>query len=590
MNNLSELPRYDWSEPPLSSQTSPLSAIEMTPMAWEIIQNRFPDIATDADKLSAFINPELKTITKPFDFPLVKDACQTIKTYIDNGGEITIFGDFDCDGVTATAILSETIMGLGGKVRTFIPLREEGYGLSEKAVARCLEDGVPSLLITVDCGINARQSLERLQSLGTEVIVTDHHLPDEEEKTPWIVIAPHLKGVPPQCRNLCGAGVAFKIASGLIALFYPAKDEKGIQKRRELFSWLDALSVATVADVVPLTGENRTIVSLGLQALNNRPATGLKELIRLLLPSIPNNGITITHIGFILAPHINSAGRIKSAEDALYLLQCATQDEAKKYAVRLKQTNAERRTENDKVAKNAFEILDSSQFNPNCDGAIVIAGENWHSGIIGLVASKISEKYQRPAAVITIINGKECRGSIRAPLGYNVHAALKGCSDLLLGFGGHEQAAGFSIAREKIDEFRTRFASLSFAQAGAAYVRPSLNVEKWLDATSLDYSIIESLKTLAPFGEGNGEPVFGIRNAIIKAVTIGKAKVVGLGLEITTADGLQLRGVWFGGQEYKDQLNSGRWDIAGTISENTYMGDSRLQMQIIDVRRATWCG
>lgn len=581
------LPLCDWSAP-IPSATPPSFAAErgFSPVVWPLLATRFPDAAQDADAFGRFLSPRLAHISNPMAFPGIREASAVITDAIASGREIVVFGDFDADGVTATAILVSTIRSIGGRVRPFIPLRQEGYGLSDAAVARCLADGVPSVLVTVDCGITAADALERFLALGVRVIVTDHHLPGDAVLPPQcIVAAPHLPGVPEKCRHICGAGVAFTLAAGIVATCHPDKDADGIAARRRLFSWLGALAIATVADVVPLVGENRTYVSLGLASLNSRPSTGVGQLILATMDTIT---VDSRHLGFVLGPHINSAGRMASATLALDLLLAEDPDSARPLAVNLKQTNAMRKAECAKVdAAVAEQIASPAIFDPAKDGAFVGYAGDWHPGVVGLAAAHACDRLNRPVALVSFSGGDPGRGSVRAPAGYDVHAALSDCAATLVSFGGHESAAGLVVERKNIDAFRRAFADACFRQTGSVSLSPSLDIAADLRLSQIDRQLLDSVDSLAPFGEGNEDPVFAIRDVCASATPFGRETAKGLRLQITDGSGANIEGLWFGATEFLPEFRDGRkWDLAATLLPSDYMGVSSVKLKIVDARPA----
>lgn len=581
------LPRYDWSIPPKSVEPPPFAAAHgLVASIWPLVALRFPEATRDEASLQRLLAPRLADITPPFEFPGIREAAARLSEAIDGAGDIVVFGDFDADGVTATAILVSTIRSMGGRVRPFIPLRSEGYGLSDAAVARCLDGGVPDLLVTVDCGITAGAALKRFADLGTSIIVTDHHIPDGSLPEGAILAAPHLETVPQQCRDLCGAGVAFTLAAGLVATRFPEKNEAGIAARHRLFSWLDALSIATVADVVSLKGENRTFVTLGLRALNKCPSPGLRQL---LLATMDGSDVTERHLGFVLGPHINSAGRMADASLAFELLIAQEQDDARALAIRLKQTNALRKGECAKVDEAAAaQIASPDIFDKEKDGAFVGAGDGWHQGVVGLAAAHAADRLCRPAALVAFSPGGDIgRGSVRGPAGYDVHAALAECAEYLDAFGGHESAAGLSITRDQLAAFRAAFSAACLRQAGATAATPTLDIAARISLGEVNLDLLKAVNSLAPFGEGNEEPVFEIDGLAAKASILGRDVPKGLRLSLSDAAGATLEGLWFGTVDHlQDFRDHSRWDFAATLLPDDYSGRHGVKLKIIDARRA----
>ena len=584
MKRAPRLPLCDWSEPPPPPATVPAFAGGIPPHVWHLIEERFPEAAGSAEALRRLLAPKIADLGHPFDMPGVREASAIILSTISAGGEIVVFGDFDADGVTGTAILSDTLAALGAKVRPFIPLRAEGYGLGDDAVTRCLAGGTPALLVTVDCGLGAVESLGRFLAVGAKVIVTDHHEPGPPLPPDCLVIAPHLPETPPASRHICGAGVAFKLACGLVLAAHPQRDAEGVRARSRVFAWLDALAIATVADVVPLVGDNRTYTALGLARLNDRPRLGLKELI---LATFETGTVDSRNVGFILAPHLNSAGRMNSAEASLNLLLADDLDTARKCATDLKHTNALRKSETTKVETEAFAAIEAGGFDDGADAAVVVAGQNWAAGVIGLAAAKLCERYMRPAVVLSIREDGSARGSVRAPAGYDAYAALADCNDLLYGFGGHSGAAGLSLSAEMIPAFRRAFCEACLRQTGAVSVRPAVDLAGWLEFGSVDSAFLAALHRLEPFGAGNEEPVWGVRGVTVKATQVGKSERKSLRIAMRREDGFELQGVWFSAGEHERELNAGgRWDVAGTLMEDFRGGETGVKLRVVDARRS----
>ncbi len=581
------LPIYNWkinSENYKSDDTAP-HGIALP--IWKLIRDRFPKTAENKAELESFLNPRLNNIGNPFEIPTMAEAVTKIETAIKNNDEIVVFGDFDADGVTATAILTSLIRECGGTVRPFIPFRAEGYGLTEEAVSRCLSYGTPKLLITVDCGMGAAASLKRFIDAGAQVIVTDHHIPGEELPSECTIISTYQDGIPESLRHLCGAGLAFKVACGLVVKKYPKAEGDGLAIREKLFSWLDALSIATVADVVPLTGENRTYVSVGIKKLSHTKNEGLKALIRTAFDSSLPAGFTPYHLGFILGPHINSAGRMASAETALNLLLSDDPDNAKANAVALKTSNFSRKTDMAKCLKEAEDIISNGKiFDPEKDGAVIVAGFGWSAGVVGLIAARLSEKYMRPAIVATILDDGTARGSVRAPQGYNAYSALSECHDCLIHFGGHESAAGILLKYDEIDTFRKAFSDAAYRQVSAPSVKPDLDIASWLGFGDINSELISSIQMLQPCGEGNPEPVWGLKNVMVKAKIIGKSEPKSLALTLTGEnESLKINAVWFKNGVYLNEFEKyDKWDIVGKLQEDYYAGEVTIKFIVTDAR------
>lgn len=585
MSTASKLPLSKWLEPPEPASAPEIAAAGGFPAElWALLAARFPEATLSAEAFDSFVNPRLASLSHPFAFPNIRKAAERISRTIDSHGEIVIFGDFDADGVTSTAILTRTIRRAGGNARPFIPMRQEGYGLTDAAIRRCLDGGHPSLLITVDCGITSGQAVREIISRGIDVIVTDHHIPGGAALPDQAILcAPSLPGTPRSCAFLSGAGVAFELASGLVALRHPERDAAGIAARRDLFSLLDMLAIATVSDIVPLVGDNRAFVSLGLRQMNSRPSTGVRQLMLATMDGAMD-GIATRDLAFILGPHVNSAGRMATADIALELLLSDDPDSARALAVKLKETNVIRKSECSRVDSEIADALaGGGVFDPESDGAVVVAGTGWPAGVIGLSAAHLTERFNRPAIVIALDANGMGRGSVRAPAGYNVHDSLAACSGLLVAFGGHESAAGLTVMADSIAEFRRQFSRACAAQAGALSVEPVLAIDAVLSIPTVSLAFADAIASMAPFGEGNPEPVFRFDGVSAKASPIGRPTPKGLRLLVSDGSGATAEAVWFGHPEFLGLFDGTRkWSLAATVFADSYSGTRSARLRVVD--------
>lgn len=534
----------------------------------------------DPDAIRRFLNPTRQKLTDPLAVAPFRTAAERLIEAATGGGEIVVFGDFDADGVVATALLADMIRCFGGRARPFLPNRHgEGYGLTEAALARCLAGGVPALFVTVDCGMGATAQLAGLQARGIRLLVTDHHTLAGGFPVDCVVVNPHLPGIPEPMRSLCGAGVAFQVASAAVKLRGDRPDE-----RLRLAGWLDAVAVATVADVVPLLGDNRILVACGLRALNRKPRTGLGELMR--RNGLSNRDLDSGHLGFVLGPRLNAAGRMDTAEPALRLLLAEDPDEVRALAFALDQANLRRKTAEQELLSRADEHL-AGWFDPARHGAVVAGGERWHPGVVGLVAARLSARCHRPAAVVALDAAGGGHGSVRAGDRYNAVEALRACGPWLARMGGHARAAGFALKPGTFGAFREAFAAACFEQVGAAFRLPELWIDGWLSDGDIDIELIRSIRRLEPFGEGHPRPCWALRGVTLQ----GPPQAMGadgdhLRLKLLTAGGLPLQAVWFRAGRHLPRLaaHAGPFEIAGELQENTYRDEQELQLVVRDVR------
>lgn len=439
-------------------------------------------------------------LSDPF---LIKDmdkAVSRIQQAVEEGEPIVIFGDYDVDGVSATAILFECLSNQGAQVRCKLPSRDGGgYGLN-KEILKGLADKGYTLVVTVDNGIAAVEEADYARELGIDLVITDHHLPGEKLPDAVAVVDPNRADDESPFKFLCGAGVAFKLCAAL----------EGCDPAELLDMFGELAALGTIADVMPLTGENRTLVREGLAVLQETMRPGLQALLE--NAGYAGKPVTAETVSYGLAPRLNAAGRMDTAAVALKLLLCENEEQAAGIAARLGEINAERQQTEQQILAAALQTIQADPARAH-DRVLVVAGEGWHPGVIGIVASRLMERYGRPAIVISTENG-EGRGSGRAPSGFNLHGALAACSSCLIRSGGHAAAAGLLVEEEKIGAFR---AAIN-AWAVREYPVPEPGTLK-LDAAvrlgELDLASVRQLSRLAPFGSGNPVPLLLVQNAVV---------------------------------------------------------------------------
>lgn len=534
---------------------------------------------TDPSVAERFLDPRLLHLGDPLAFPGMACAVSRIWHAINLHEPMVVFGDFDADGVTATALLTDVLRSLGSQVEPFFPDRmAEGYGLTHAALTRCLREQPVRLLVTVDCGINSVAEVAQARSSGVDVIITDHHQPAEELPEALALINPRLAATI-GAEFLCGAGVAFKLAHALLKV--GRQEGRAEAVAYDIRSWLDAVALATVADVVPLLGENRILVAAGLTALAQRPRMGLKALKN--RAGLESGPMTSHHLAFVLGPRLNAAGRMRTGWPALKLLHATEWDAAMQLAVELEGLNAERRGVEARVLAEASQSLQGA---PPV-GAVVVAGLGWHAGTIGIVAARLAESWNLPVAVISLEQNGGGRGSVRGGRGDNVIEALGACTSLLKTFGGHPRAAGLQIKPGALDEFRRQFAEACAAQRAGSDVRPELLVDGWLTPEEVNPRLWQSLQRLEPFGEGHSRPRWGMRELRLSAAP---SPVGGSGehlrLQFRTGKA-SFRGIWFKMGKLAEEiavLGRGTMDVVFELQENTFGGNSSLEMQVVDLR------
>jgi single-stranded-DNA-specific exonuclease len=531
---------------------------------------------TEEREIDSFLNPRLSDLSDPYLLPDMEKAAERIWAAIDSAERITVFGDYDVDGVTSAAIMTRALQALGGAVFPFIPDRlDEGYGLSEDAVARCLAEHRSTLLVSVDCGVNSVESVAYAQSKGCDVIVTDHHEPDEKTAPAFAVINPKL-GKVESLKILSGAGVAFKLCHGILK--FGRDHGKTAADDVDLRDYLDIAALGTVADIVPLLEENRILVRHGRTRLNATKWEGMRALKDV---SGIRNDVDTYHLGFQLGPRINAAGRIGQPMEALRLLVTDDAGEARHIAGVLNKTNEDRRRIEQEMANMAFSQIDDT-FNPEKDYGLVVAEKEWHPGVVGIVASRVSRHYNRPAIVLGIDDDGNARGSCRSIGGFNLLEGLRRCDGLLTKYGGHKMAAGVELPAGQLEEFREAFNRSATEDLKGADLSPVQQIDAELSPGELDWRFYDALRKLGPFGQDNSEPVWAMMNVTVA----GAPRVVGQKhLKLVLAcEGERYEAIAFNYPE--ENVPSGNIDVAFTLKENRWNGNTRLQLQVQDIRPA----
>ncbi|MCC8191983.1 MAG: single-stranded-DNA-specific exonuclease RecJ [Ruminococcus sp.] len=519
---------------------------------------------TDLNELNDFFNND--ELEDPFCVKDMDKAVDAINEAVQNGERICIYGDYDCDGVTSTAILYTYLEMLGADISYYIPERSEGYGLNKSAVDKIYHNGA-SLIITVDNGISAAHEAEYIAELGMKLVITDHHQPPEELPDACAVVDPHRSDCPSKFKELSGAGVALKLIAAM---------EGDCSAVLEQFC--EIASIGTVADVVSLTGENRIIVRKGLEYLKNTENYGLSCLMEKC--ALKPDKITSTAVAFTIAPRINAAGRFGSAETALQALICEDES-AEEFSNELVLLNAKRKEAEEKILAEILSFIDE---NPEVldERVLVLAGRGWHHGVIGIVAAKLLNIFSKPVFLASFDENGVGVGSVRSMEGYNVFLALNACSEQLVKFGGHEKAGGFTVREEKMEAFRDALTEYSKEQ----YPRmPKLTIlaDKIISPDELTVENIKTLSVLEPFGEGNLEPVFAMPSAIVKSIySIGKGKHS----KITVSyGGAAVQALIFNRSPESLEFNAGDTiDILANVSINEYNGNESLTIKVVDYR------
>ena len=509
-------------------------------------------------------------ICDPFTLPDMEKACERIKSAIDACEKITIFGDYDADGVTSTALLYSYLSKVGANVDYYIPDRAgEGYGMNVSAIETLKERGT-KLIITVDNGISAIEEIEKAKELEIDVVVTDHHQAGEVLPDAVAVVDPHRKDCELDFREWAGVGVAFKLVSALASCdVYDLLEDYG-----------DILAIGTIADIVSLKGENRILVRAGLAVLNEALINGTlrKGLKALIDESGATKNMTSMNAAFRIAPRINAAGRMGSAERAIKLLLTDDNDEATLLAAEISSANAERQSTESGItefAENYIEKHPEIKFSK----VIVVDGENWHQGVIGIVASRLCEKYGKPCIVISK-NGETAKGSGRSIDGFSLYEALSFCKDILVQYGGHKLAAGLTVETEKIDEFRKMINE--YAES-VDDILPVLKLDCKLNPASINLDMLSVINILEPFGAENPQPLFGLFNMKITGIQpVGSNKHIRL---TVNKNGVSLPVMLFSvtPEEFPFAV-SDTVDLAVRLTSNEYMGEVKVSIQVKDIK------
>jgi len=532
-----------------------------------------------SQEVESFLRPRLSSLSDPFLLPQMGAAIFRIFAALDQRERIVLFGDYDVDGVTSLALLDEMLRAYGGAPELFLPLRmEEGYGLSRESIERCLEKHRPQLLIALDCGTSSVAEVADLKKRELDVIILDHHQPSQgyglagepKSELPDCVAIVNPKAAQCGMEYLCSAGIVFKVCHALLKT-RPLPDF-------DLKSKLDLVALGTVADIVPLSGENRVLVQRGSLEIPRTPRIGLRKLMQIAgvhAPILPED------IGYRLGPRLNAAGRLSTAEKSLRLLLTRDESEATALAAELDQNNRERQEVEQQILGEAIEQIET-HFDPARDAAIVTGARSWHPGVLGIVASRIVRKYHRPAIVIGFDENGTGKGSGRSIEGLNMVEALTQCADSLDKYGGHEMAAGLALREENFHRFAEAFRSVARDLLSDEALQPRLHLDHELAFTDINVEFLRWHEMLQPFGNGNPQPLFFAR----EIEPVAPPRIVNdkhLVLRLRQGD-RHRRAVYFDG--VAEQLPPAPWDIAFRIRADEYGGETLVSMQIEAMRAA----
>jgi len=532
---------------------------------------------TSFEDVYRFLNPSLKDLHNPFLLPDMEKAVNRLNKAVGNKEKILIYGDYDVDGTTAVSLVYKFLEQNCWKSNLdyYIPNRyDEGYGISYKGIDYAVENGF-TLIIALDCGIKAIDKIAYAKSLGVDFIICDHHMPDAELPDAVAVLDAKREDSRYPYEHLSGCGVGFKFMQA-----FAGSNNIEFSKLRYL---LDLAAVSIASDIVPITGENRILATYGLKQLNSNPSKGLKGIIDIC--GLFGKEITISDIVFKIGPRINASGRMMNGKEAVDLLLAKDTQSAKEKSENIDQYNDDRRELDKKTTEEAYAQIEQ---NPEVikNKVIVVFDGEWHKGVIGIVASRLTEKYYKPAIVLTLSNGF-ITGSARSVTGFDIYKAIEACKDLLENFGGHTYAAGLTLREENLEDFKKRLEDFAAENMSEEQMTQTLDIDAVIEFKDINQKLIQDIKKMNPFGPNNQKPVFCSFNV----QDYGTSKLVGKELEhiklelIDNTSENIIQGIAFGMHAFNDHIKSGKpFDICYTIEENNYNHNSFIQLMIKDIR------
>ena len=548
---------------------------------------------SEKNNIIDFLNPTLQQLPRPHKMKGMNEAVAILQVAMKSQEPVTVFGDFDADGVTSTAILSLFFTELGVPSHSYIPDRlSEGYGLNRKAIRKIHDHnmrrwGAAGILLTADCGISDSDAVKEAQKLGFKVIITDHHKPPEKLPQADAILNPLQQGCSFSCKNLAGVGVAFYLILGLRSELM-VNGHWPEDKIPNLKSYMDLVAIGTVADQVPVTDCNRIIVKSGLEILNQSRRFGLQKLLANAKNS--DTGVTVEDIAFRLAPRINAMGRIGSAHKAVKLLTTNLADEAHQLAEELEEANIARKGIEANIYAEAVKMVYPEVL--NTANSLVLYKNDWHQGVLGIVASRLSDQFFRPTILLTDCaqeeNGEEVKfvkGSGRSVEGVDIHKAVSACEEILHRFGGHAGAIGLTLPADNIESFRKKFDSLIRLQSERDSSGPSIFIDLQTSLNDLTESkFLAAYTSLGPFGTGNPEPIF-----CMSSQKLSNLRQVGTNhLRFTIMEnGKSINGIGFGFGNLAAVSQKSLMDLVFTLRLNSYMGQEKWELNIVDLRPST---
>lgn len=560
-----------------------------------LLYNRNLRIQKDIDE---FFNPDYEAdLHDPYLYTDMDKGVLCVKEAIENGEKLAVYGDYDADGVSASVVLHALFKELGADFIVYIPDRfKDGYGLTEKSVKEFADNGV-KVIVTVDCGITSIKEVKLAKQLGMKVVIIDHHLTKDELPPADAVIDAKRSDDTYPFKWLCGGAMAFKFAQAILSIEkIGVKWDKASQIKEGFEKWLlDVVSLCTITDMVPLVGENRTLAKYGFLVAAQTKRKGMRELMKIagLEPKITKlastgelfSNIGSYEMGFVIGPRINAAGRLDHANSAFELLITDNDEEAKRLAVHLEETNLKRQKIIDDIVKEIEELL-LEKYKDNLPKLIIEGSAKWPSGIVGVVAARLVEKYSRPVFVYSAEEGKN-KGSCRSVKSFNLVEVMKNCADILMDYGGHALAAGFTVSDENLEKFRNCLLEQA-EKLTEEDLKSVLNIDAKIEFDEVDWEIYDYLKDFEPYGQENPKPKFLLENVTIKSV-----RWVGNGekhaqiqfVDGKSSSGKKLKSVAFNFGDFKDKIKEGdKADIVFEIDVNEWNGNRELQLMIKDLK------
>lgn len=534
---------------------------------------------TSVEEADRFFHPQLKNLHDPFLMPDMEKAVERLNRAMGSKEKIMVYGDYDVDGTTAVALVYKYLQNFYSNIDYFIPTRyEEGYGISSETIDEFAATGV-KLVIILDCGIKANREIDHAKEHGIDFIICDHHVPDEVLPAAVAILNPKMPGSTYPCPHLSGCGVGYKLMQAFsISNGIPQADLEGM---------LDLVAVSIAADIVPMVDENRVMTYWGLRRLNSNPNMGLRAIIRIC--GLAGKEITISDVIFKIGPRINASGRMQSGREAVELLVSRDIADASQRARNIDQYNKDRKELDKRITEEANAILSQRIEAGSNKRSIVIFNKDWHKGIIGIVASRLTELYYKPSVVLTLSNGL-ATGSSRSVQGFDIYSAVDSTRDLLENFGGHTYAVGLSLKEENIPEFTRRFEEYVTANILPSQLKPTFEIDALLTFSEITPEFIATLRRFNPFGPGNHKPVFCSRNVM----DFGTSKLVGRQLEhiklelVDDTSGKVFNGIAFNKSHLFDAIHAGkRFNICYTIEDNKHQAaQNAIQLQVKEIEIA----